>query len=111
MKKSDMDKLTAIKRMVELSIVDLQNIIYEKKDGMWQLYYHPKKWMKNIAPFNVYVPVITKSLESDWPLSKCLWLSSDFSLKRSLLLRNGELNADNKIWGCRLIDGRIRKLK
>lgn len=27
MKKSDMDKLTAIKRMVELSIVDLQNII------------------------------------------------------------------------------------
>lgn len=44
-------------------------------------------------------------------MSKCLWLSSDFSLKRSLLLRNGELNADNKIWGCRLIDGRIRKLK
>ena len=27
MKKSDMDKLTAIKRMVELSIIDLQNII------------------------------------------------------------------------------------
>lgn len=100
-----------IASLIELSNVDLQNIIYEKKDGMWQLYYHPKKWMENMAPFNVYVPVITKSLESDWPLSKCLWLSSDFSLKRSLLLRNGELNADNKIWGCRLIDGRIRKLK
>ena len=86
----------------------ISHIEYDHRPGIWQLFCPSKWWMKNLAPFNVYIPVITRNNETDWPLGKCVWLSSDFSKKRRRLFVNGVINADNETWRCRLVDGRIR---
>ena len=86
----------------------VSHIEYDHQHGIWQLFCPSKWWMKNVAPFNVYIPVITRNSETDWPLVKCLWLSSDFSKKRRQLFVDGVINDDNETWRCRLVNGRIQ---
>ena len=89
------------------SLPQISNMEYVHSNGVWQLFCPYRRGMKNVAPFNVYIPIITRSMETDWPLGKSLWLSSDFSQKRRSLFVDGVLNESNKVWRCSLINGRI----
>ena len=98
------------------SLTDIKENVHQKqfmeydcRDGIWQLFCPGKKWVRNIFPFNVYVPSIMRdrSNPTDWPSCESIWLSSDYSEKRRRLWCDGIINKDDEKWRCRLVNGRL----
>ena len=89
--------------------IDLSQFVYSREGDVWQLFSCFVRNGRNLAPFNAYIPVISRGRPTDWPNPDGLWLSSDFSDKRRRLYETGSLNDGDPKWHYRLENGLIVK--
>lgn len=92
-----------LKGVLSLSVRD---IVYEKKDDIWQLVICEDKGILKKMAFNVYVPVIGGSTAHVSSERNRVVLSSDFNEKRRALFSGKILNAGTLL-ACKLENGRI----
>ena len=67
---------------------------YQCENGIWMLRYSGSSCP---VEFNVYIPELDVGKISRWPYSECLFLSSDFALKRQQLFSGMVINVNNKM--------------
>ena len=86
--------------------ISVRDIVYERKDDIWQLVICEDKTILKKRAFNVYVPVIGGSSAHVSSERSRIVLSSDFNAKRRALF-SGELLNAGTLLACKLENGRI----
>lgn len=84
---------------------------YQHENDVWMLWYSGASFWIKSQNFNSYIPEMDVGRVSKFPYPEMLFLSSDFSLKRRILFEGGDINAENDLWRCRMIEGELSPIR